>query len=70
MGILDATHPDVEPFVTAKEGTDAFRNFNPLGGDGRDVFGRPTTRASRTISSTRGRTRVVGQAADPTMSST
>jgi len=28
MGILDATHPDVEPFVTAKEGTDAFRNFN------------------------------------------
>ncbi|WP_265109944.1 adenosylcobalamin-dependent ribonucleoside-diphosphate reductase [Halosolutus halophilus] len=28
MGVLDATHPDVEAFVTAKEGADAFRNFN------------------------------------------
>ncbi|MFD1562643.1 adenosylcobalamin-dependent ribonucleoside-diphosphate reductase [Haloarchaeobius amylolyticus] len=28
MGVLDASHPDVEMFVTAKEGTGAFRNFN------------------------------------------
>ncbi|WP_254525510.1 adenosylcobalamin-dependent ribonucleoside-diphosphate reductase [Natrinema caseinilyticum] len=28
MGVLDATHPDIEEFVAAKESTDAFRNFN------------------------------------------
>lgn len=28
MGVLDATHPDIEDFVAAKEATDAFRNFN------------------------------------------
>jgi len=28
MGVLDASHPDVDAFVTAKRETDAFRNFN------------------------------------------
>ncbi len=28
MGVLEASHPDVEAFVTAKAETDAFRNFN------------------------------------------
>jgi ribonucleoside-diphosphate reductase alpha chain len=28
MGVLDATHPDVEEFVSVKDATDALRNFN------------------------------------------